>query len=193
MTKIKICGVSSVRDVMCANELLLDYVGFIFYDISRRYVDDAKAALLKAYLKPSVKAVGVFVDDSIDRIAKLVDDNIIDVVQLHGSQPKAFVEDLRYVVHVPMIQAYRVESERDVNRVNATLADYALVDHGQDFDFSLLGKIEKPYFLAGGLNPGNVGGLVEAYRPYAVDTSAGVESFGRKDYRKMQRFAMAVR
>lgn len=85
MTKIKLCGLSRQCDIEWANELKPDYIGFIFWSKSKRNVSPERAKKLKALLSPNIKAVGVFVDEPIENIAKLLSDNIIDLAQLHGS------------------------------------------------------------------------------------------------------------
>ena len=90
MTKIKLCGLSRQCDIEWANELKPDYIGFIFWSKSKRNVSPERAKELKALLSPDIKAVGVFVDEPIENIAKLLSDNIIDLAQLHGSEDEEY-------------------------------------------------------------------------------------------------------
>ena len=95
MAKIKLCGLSRPEDIQAVNEIRPDYIGFVFYEKSSRNVSFEKAKELKALLKPQIKAVGVFVDEDLWFIKKLADENIIDIIQLHGSEDELYVENIR--------------------------------------------------------------------------------------------------
>ena len=84
MTKVKFCGLTRLCDIEAVNELMPDYAGFVFFKKSRRYVTPEQAALLKKALDPSIKSVGVFVDEPLENVVSLVLSGVIDVVQLHG-------------------------------------------------------------------------------------------------------------
>ncbi len=199
MTKIKLCGLSRPCDIETANELLPDYIGFIFAPKSRRYVSPEKAASLKDNLHPEIRTVGVFVNEKPEQIAKLLKEGIIHIAQLHGScEDEAYIRQLRTLTDRPIIRAFRIDTLQDVARAQSCLADYVLLDSGNGgtgtvFDWSLLHSMERPFFLAGGLDPGNVGRAVAALRPYGVDVSSGIETGGWKDPAKMKQFVHAVR
>lgn len=198
MTKIKLCGLSRPCDIEEANRLLPEYIGFVFAPKSKRYVSPETAAGLKRLLHPSIQAVGVFVREEPERIAQLLRDEIIDIAQLHGGEDAAYVSALCRLTDRPIIQAFRVDSEADVTAAQESTADMILLDAGSGgtgtaFDWSLLRDIRRPYFLAGGLHPGNVQEAVERLSPYAVDVSSGIETGGRKDPAKMAAFVHAVR
>ena len=105
MTKIKLCGLSRRCDIECANALCPDYIGFVFAKKSTRYVSPEKAKELKSLLSPDIKAVGVFVDEPIENIAKLLSDNIIDLAQLHGSEDEEYIARLKVLTDKPVIKA----------------------------------------------------------------------------------------
>ena len=198
MTKIKLCGLSRPCDIEEANHLLPAYIGFVFAPKSKRYVSPETAAALKKLLRPSIQAVGVFVQEKPERIAQLLRDGVIDIAQLHGGEDGAYVSALRRLTDRPIIQAFRVDSEADVTAAQESTADMILLDAGSGgtgtaFDWSLLRNIRRPYFLAGGLHPGNVREAVERLSSYAVDVSSGIETGGRKDPAKMAAFVEAVR
>ncbi len=86
MTKIKLCGLGRKEDILCANELLPDYIGFVFAKGSRRYISPDDAGRLRDFADSRIKAVGVFVDAPEEEIAALVSEGIIDIVQLHGGE-----------------------------------------------------------------------------------------------------------
>lgn len=198
MTKIKLCGLSQPQDIQAANELSPDYIGFVFAPKSRRYVPPKRAAELRGLLDPGISAVGVFVRESPETVAALLDCGIIDVAQLHGGEDEDYIAALRELTDRPLIKAFRIDSEQDILAAQNSTADYVLLDSGNGgtgtcFDWSLLQKIKRPYFLAGGLDAGNVAGAVESLHPFAVDVSSGIETGGVKDENKMIEFVHAVR
>lgn len=198
MTKIKLCGLSRPCDIETANRLLPEYIGFVFAPKSKRYVPPETAAALKGLLHPSIQAVGVFVREEPEQVARLLRDGIIDIAQLHGGEDAAYVRVLRRLTDRPILQAFRVDSAADVAAAQKSEADMILLDAGAGgtgtaFDWTLLRDIRRPYFLAGGLHPGNVREAMERLSPYAVDVSSGIETDGRKDADKMEAFMRAVR
>lgn len=198
MTKIKLCGLKRPQDIQAANELLPAYIGFVFAPKSRRYVHPARAEELRRMLNPGIIPVGVFVNETPETVAALLDRGIIDIAQLHGKEDAAYIRRLRQLTKKPLIQAFRIDTPADVAAAQASTADYVLLDSGAGgtgtcFDWSLLQDIQRPYFLAGGLTPENVGGAVATLHPYAVDVSSGIETDGAKDKEKMTQFVRAVR
>lgn len=198
MTKIKLCGLSRPCDIEAANALSPDYVGFVFAAKSRRYVTVEQAVRLRRLLHPGISAVGVFVKESPEAVAGLLEQGVIDMAQLHGGEGEEYIAALRRLTDKPLIQAFRIDTEQDVLTAHHSTADYVLLDSGTggtgtSFDWRLLDHIERPYFLAGGLDAGNVANAIAALHPYAVDVSSGIETDGRKDSDKMTRFVHAVR
>lgn len=198
MTKIKLCGLTRPCDIAWANELRPDYIGFVFAKKSKRYAAPELAAQLKALLNPEIQAVGVFVNEDVDTVAELLRAGIIDVAQLHGKEDESYIAALRAKTDKPIFKAFRIDSEADVAKANASGADLVLLDSGNGgtgtvFDWQLLQGIARPYFLAGGLHPGNIGEAVKALKPFGVDVSSGIETDGLKDQAKMAQFVQAVR
>ena len=198
MTRIKLCGLSRPCDIEAANALKPDYIGFMFAPKSRRYVSPEAAAGLRKRLDPAIRAVGVFVNERPEAVAALLRAGTIDIAQLHGSEDTAYIDRLRALTGQPLVQAFRMESERDIAAAQASTADFVLLDSGAGgtgtaFDWTLLRGICRPYFLAGGLDPDNVGNAVRLLCPYAVDVSSGIETDGKKDRNKMAAFVAAVR
>jgi len=197
MTKIKLCGLSRPADMDWANELRPDYIGFVFARKSRRYVKEEQAKALKKLLNPDIRMAGVFVDEPPERIGRLTEKRIIDVIQLHGQEDETYIRKLRSFTDVPVIKAFQVGSREDIKRAEDSSADYVLLDSGtgsgQLFDWKLLTHIQRPYFLAGGLTPENVGEAIKLLHPFAVDVSSGIETDGRKDREKMSLFVKEVR
>ena len=197
MSKIKLCGLSRKCDIEWANALKPEYIGFVFWSKSKRNVPPEKAKELKDLLSPDIKAVGVFVDEPIENVAELLNDNIIDIAQLHGGEDEEYIKKLRALSGKPIIKAFLLKSENDAERAEKSTADYILVDSGtgtgKSFDWELLKNISRPYFLAGGLCCENISQAIETLHPYAVDVSSGIETNGCKDKNKMAAFVAAVR
>lgn len=197
MTKIKICGLRREQDIRYANELMPDYIGFVFLKGKMRYVTFEEAARLRSLLDPAIPAVGVFVNEPAENVIRLLQSGTIQIAQLHGQEDEAYAEELRRSGDHCIIRAFAVRSSEDIHRAFAFPADYPLLDNGkgtgETFDWSLFQEQEKPFFLAGGLSPENVKEAIECFHPYAVDVSSGVETDGFKDYEKMKAFMDAVR
>ena len=197
MTKIKLCGLTRSDDIIAANQLAPDYVGFVFWPKSKRFVDYDTAFELKKLLDPSIRAVGVFVDEEPEAVAELMKRDIIDIAQLHGGEDESFINRLRRLTDKPIIKAFRIKTESDILSAAESTADYILLDSGAGtgsvFDWELLKGINRPYFLAGGLSPDNAALAVRALHPYGVDVSSGIETDGIKDKTKMTAFVNAVR
>lgn len=196
--KIKLCGLTRPCDIEAVNELQPDYIGFVFAKKSRRYVSPEKAEELKAMLAPGIQAVGVFVNEEPEQIVSLLEAGTIDVAQLHGQEGEREIRRLRELTDHPLIQAFRIDTEQDVERANASTADYVLLDSGAGgtgtvFDWDLLQSIRRPYFLAGGLDTENLGTVKAKLNPYGIDVSSGIETDGYKDKEKMTAFVAAAR
>ena len=196
MTKTKICGLTRLCDIDAVNAVKLDYVGFVFAE-SRRKVTTEQAAKLKQLLRPSISVVGVFVDEPAPSILSLVNSGVIDVIQLHGSENEEYIFELKQLTNKPVIKAISVQSKGDVQKWSETAADFLLLDHksggtGHSFDWDLIGKVDGPFFLAGGLNAENVTKAIKKTTPFAVDVSSGVETNGVKNPIKIKEFIKAV-
>ncbi len=197
MTRIKLCGLTRPCDIEIANELLPDYVGFVFYPPSRRCVTPTQAAVLRAGLRREIRAVGVFVDETPETIADLLARGVIDAAQLHGREDNDYIARLRALTDRPVFQAFRVAVASDLALAAESAADLILLDAGSGggntFDWSLAAGCRRPYLLAGGLAPENVGAALTKLSPFGVDVSSGIETNGRKDADRMRAFVRAVR
>lgn len=197
MTKIKFCGLTRLCDVETANELKAAYIGFVFAPKSRRYLAPEKAEELKRALDPHSSAVGVFVNETVHTVADFLHAGIIDIAQLHGSESEEYIRRLRTLTDKPVIKAFCIKSASDIAAAEQSSADYILLDSGagtgKAFDWKLIRNMQKPFFLAGGLEINNVAAAVRKLHPYAVDVSSGIETDGRKDKQKMAAFTAAVR
>lgn len=200
MTKIKICGLKTLADVEQINQQKPDYAGFVFYDKSSRHVTEEQAQMMRSRIDPRIITVGVFVNADMNLIYRLVSKNVIQVVQLHGTETEEDVLRLRQMLpdQVQIMKAFRIDSQADVEEAMRTNADYPLLDHGAggtgtNFDWNLINNLEREFFLAGGLSCENVLKAIQLTSPYAVDVSSGVETNHRKDPLKIKQFIDNVR
>ena len=201
MAKIKICGLTQPCDIDYANALMPDYIGFVFAP-SKRQITPEAAIFLKNGLRREIQAVGVFVNAEMETIAALCRKSVIDIVQLHGDEDAAYLQELRQAVSNPVIRAIRVQAQSHVQNALATDADYILFDTykkgvpggtGEAFNWDLVAGFPRPFFLAGGLNEENLEQAIRACNPFCVDISSGAETDGKKDRDKMQRLIETTR
>ncbi|MCR5847224.1 MAG: phosphoribosylanthranilate isomerase [Lachnospiraceae bacterium] len=197
MSKIKFCGMRSAKDIESANEIKPEYVGFVFWDKSKRYITKEQAVELRKMLDKDIKAVGVFLDETEETICRISESNAIDIIQLHGHEDEIFINSIREKTGKPVIKAFVIRSEEDLKEAERSSADMILLDSGtgsgKTFDHELLKDFKRPFFLAGGMSCENVGSLIEEFDPYCVDVSSGIETDGIKDKDKMTEFAKKVR
>ena len=198
MTKIKLCGLKSLNDIEIINKYNPEYIGFIFYKKSKRYIDYKTAKILKNALNKNILAVGVFVNEDINTVVKLLNQNIIDIAQLHGNESENYIKTLKKLTNKTIIKAFKVENTLDIKKAKQSQADFVLLDSGtggtgQTFNWSLIKNFERPYFLAGGLNNKNIKTALNILSPYALDVSSGIETSGKKDPEKIKAFIQTVR
>ncbi len=202
--KVKFCGITRVEDALEAARLGAWAVGINHWDGGPRRCDPAVAAEIGAEMKRKLEVVGVFVNSTLDEIARAAEDESLSLVQLHGDEGLQFCREVSRRTGCGVIKALRVRSRADVQAARAFRVDYHLLDAhragvpggtGESFDWDLLsGRRSKvPLILAGGLRPDNVGAAIAATRPFAVDVASGVEEApGLKDHALMARFAGAA-
>ena len=194
---IKICGLSRPEDIDVVNDLLPDFIGFVFFEKSKRNVSKETAFSLKQRLDKRIPAVGVFVDADPEFVISLLEEGIIDIAQLHGSEDEAYIQNIKTRTGRKVIKAFVVNDLDSLKEAEKSSADYLLLDSGKGtgstFDWSRLAEVTRPYFLAGGLNLDNIDKALAEINPYAVDVSSGVETDGVKDPEKIKEFVRIVR
>ncbi len=197
MIRIKLCGLSRLCDIKAANELKPEYIGFVFAPKSKRYVTPEEAYILKQALDSEIPAVGVFVDETTETVAELLNMGTIDIAQLHGGEDNEYIDKLRNLTDKPIIKAFRIEKASDIADAEKSDSDFILLDSGAGtgtvLDWNLLHNVRRPYFLAGGLSPYNVQEAIRILHPFAVDVSSGIETDELKDKLKMAEFVAAVK
>ena len=199
--KVKICGMTNLKDVKIAVDGGVDAVGFIFYKKSPRSVTMQAVRKIVLELPPFVDSVGVFVNETAEQINKIADHCKLDRVQLHGDESPAFCKKIRRRV----IKAIRVKDIQSLKKlsdypVSSFLLDTFSEDQyggtGKVFDWNLAYPAKRygPIILAGGLTPNNVRQAIQRIQPYGVDVCSGVESQpGIKDQKKMKAFLKNVK
>ncbi|MBQ7154244.1 MAG: phosphoribosylanthranilate isomerase [Synergistaceae bacterium] len=198
MAKVKICGISHDIEISIVNELVPDYVGFVFASKSKNFIAPEHAGYLRSKLRRGIKAVGVFQNARLEEVALTVETAGLDMVQLRGTETGEYIASLREYTRCPIIRSFRVKSAMEAERAMYTTADYVMLDStkdGQPFEWSFIGSARRRnYFLKGGINIDNVHKALSLDpQPYALDVSTGVESNRVKDYRKVMKFLLAVR
>ena len=202
MTKIKICGLKRREDIDYINICKPDYVGFVFAGTKRKItVEQAKE--FSGLVLPEIAKVGVFVNEDVNVISNLIQEQVIDVVQLHGDEDEKYISILREKMkRGKLIKAIRVASPECLCNCNQWNVDFLLFDTfnnqeyggtGEAFDWSMIQNVEKPFFLAGGINLTNVDLAIKSLHPYAVDVSSAVETDGFKDRDKIMALISKVR
>ena len=197
---IKICGLTRAEDVVAAVEAGADAVGFVFTASPRRIsIDTAKR--LNGYVPQGVLSVGLFLDQNRSEVEQVISEVPLDILQFHGCE----TEKECSVFNMPWLKAVAMENAESLKQAEYDYpgASGLLLDShskgkrggsGKLFDWSLSRPVDKPVWLAGGLNPDNVGEAINAVRPYAVDVSSGVETQpGIKAVTRMDAFVQAVR
>lgn len=196
--KLKICGLYRDIDISYVNHDKPDYIGFIFWPKSHRYVTAESAGALKKMLDPAIKAVGVFVDEDPEIILSIAAAGIIDVIQLHGGETEDTVKYIKEQSGLPVIKAVKMQTGTEHDKWADSCADYLLLDSGmgtgKPFDWSSAKtRPKKPFFLAGGINDTNVQEAIRLFHPYAVDLSSSVETDKKKAPEKIAKVVRAVR
>ncbi|MDP4127864.1 MAG: phosphoribosylanthranilate isomerase [Bacillota bacterium] len=200
MTQIKVCGLTREEDITAVNRWRPNYIGFVFAN-SRRRVTPEQAHHLKDRLDPHIKAVGVFTNEPLPSIVKLCLKGTIDVVQLHGDETEEYIRALKQKTICPVIKAIRVQSTEQILKAQTMSCDLLLLDtyqkgqyggSGKTFDRTLIPPLHKPFFLAGGMESGNIEQAVWECHPYGIDVSSGAETNGLKDETKIRQIIEAI-
>ena len=198
--RVKICGTTSLKDALLAVESGADAVGFIFHKESPRNISQKDVKEIVAQLPPFVESIGVFVNETSDKINRIAEQCRLTAVQLHGDESPAFCRHIKRRV----VKAVRVKDAESLKGMSDFDVSGFLLDAyneesrggtGRVFDWNLALRAKKqgPVIIAGGLNPYNVYTAIHRVKPYGVDVCSGVEkSPGVKDPEKISEFIKAV-
>ncbi len=195
MVKVKICGITRSDDAIFACDYGADALGFVFYNKSPRYITPERAGSIIKKLPPSIEKVGVFVNESPDRINNIIENTGLTTVQLHGEELPEFMKAIK----APVIRAVRIRDKDDIKimvqySVTAFLLDSFTQNYGGsgrrfDWDIAIEAKKFGRIILSGGLTPENVAEAIRIVQPWGVDVSSGVElKPGVKDREKVREF-----
>lgn len=199
--KIKVCGMKQAANIAAVAELQPDYLGFIFYQKSPRFIPEVSAELIK-YVPSTIKTTGVFVNEDVQIVKQHIIKYNLKAIQLHGNEDVSYCQELK-LADVEIIKAFGVDEHFDFEKLSAYLnvVDYFLFDtqtpahggSGKVFDWSLLQnyKFEKPYFLSGGIDLLHIAEIKQIIDPrlYAVDVNSKFElEPGLKDVEKLKEF-----
>ncbi len=207
MTKVKICGITSLDDAIATVDEGADMIGFNFYRGSKRFIEPNNARKIIDALTRDSGHVGVFVNESINEVVRIVDEVGLDGIQLHGGESNEYVADLMKRTSRFVIKAFRVSSTFAFEKALDSSATYVMLDGyslhelggtGVVADWNVATKVvfcrPEAVYLAGGLTPENVAEAIRVVKPHAVDVASGVESSpGRKDPDKVAAFIKAAK
>jgi phosphoribosylanthranilate isomerase len=207
---IKVCGITTMKQLQQLDGLEIDFAGLNFYKGSPRYVGDKIATKEIQNADFDIKKVGVFVDSDYDEVMKTIDDYSLDIVQLHGNETPELCSELAEDIEV--IKVFRIDASTknvdDLLKEFDDVCDYYLFDAGGqketlggtgvkfDWDLLLKAKIEKPFFLSGGIGPDDVAKIKAFKHPdfFAIDINSKFETApGVKDMAKLLKFVKELR
>jgi len=210
MTQVKICGLSTPETVRAALDGGAGFIGFMFFDASPRNIAPDAAGRLASPARSGVKVVAVTVDADDAALDRIVDHLKPDLIQLHGRETPARAREVGKRTGAGVIKVLSVSESRDLDAARdfESVVDHLMFDAkppkdasrpgglGASFDWDILTgrRFERPWFLAGGLDPWNVGEAISRTRAPLVDVSSGVErGAGLKDPALISAFLEAVR
>jgi phosphoribosylanthranilate isomerase len=206
MTRVKICGITTLEDARYCAGAGADYLGFIQYPQSPRYISPGQSREILEWIY-GPEPVGVFVNESAENVNRICDEAGFAIAQLHGHESP---EDVA-AIEVPVIKSFRVQHDAASEQIRVLMddyrdvADFFLLDThhtslwggtGESFNWRVARELatEFPLFLAGGISAANVGEAIDTMRPYAIDLSSSVESEpGVKDFDRLTAFFDAFR
>jgi phosphoribosylanthranilate isomerase len=178
---IKVCGMFTDDDIRAVNKYHPDFCGFIINVAQHpQKLSNMQMMHLSEALNSDVMIVGVFGDAKLSAVARIAQQHTIDAIQLYGNEDEAYIASLRHLTNIPIIKAFHVEGESDIEAACASSADLVLLDtrpteHGKRMiETELLKKMTRPYILAGGVNPSNVRKVYEEVHPAGFDMSGYV-------------------
>ena len=189
-SKIKICGIKKIETLKCCIQNNINYFGLIFYKKSPRFITYESALDLINYSKnKSISSVGVFVNENIEYLDKIIKKLKFNFVQLHGNENDEYIKEIKKSNNTKIIKVVSVSALSDIKKITKyPNSDLFLFDYkpnnkelpggnAKKFNWSLLKgiKIEKPWFLSGGININNINDINDYAIPYGIDVSSGVE------------------
>ena len=186
----KICGLKEINSIECCERKNVDFFGMIFYEKSPRYITLKQAQELVDFSKnKNIKPVGVFVNENLETVKSFIKNLDLKIIQLHGSENDEYIKKIKHNADLEVIKSISIKDKEDTKIINNYQEnDYFLLDYkpekndlpggnAKQFDWSLLSdlKINKPWFLSGGINKSNINKIKNYVNPNGIDLSSGVE------------------
>ena len=195
--KVKICGITTKAALDAAIEAGADFVGFVFFEKSKRNISPENAKELARNIPENVKKVGVFVDEPSDNLLKIANEVGLDIVQLHGNESPEYCKKIgrQIIKAIKIIDGEFAQNPDDFPDITL-MFDAQNSGGGEKFDWGKvnLSKIrDRKFFIAGGLNCENAAAAVKYFAPFAIDVSTGVETDGIKDIEKIKKFCKTAK
>lgn len=202
MTQVKICGITNKEDALCAAKLGAAALGFIFYPPSPRNIKPEDARKIVSAMPAELVKVGVFVNESVDEVKRIVEYCALDMIQLHGDETPVYCREFPAF---QVIKAVELKNDADFNHASGYDVAAILVDSrhaglyggtGKKANWALACSIKnkKPLILSGGLSEGNIAEAIREVTPNALDINSGVELMpGEKDHAKLARIFDIIR
>ncbi len=193
MIPIKICGISNIESLKIILKYPVSAIGFIFYNKSPRFITPIEATELSKHIPQSIKKVGVFVNETVEKVKQICNHVKLDFIQLHGNEDQDYINNFS----TPIIKAIRVGNDFTSQSLTNYKVHSFLLDTfqpgifggtGETFNWDLIKKRDSPIpiILSGGLNPQNIMTAVNKVNPSAIDINSGVEKCpGEKDDMKI--------
>jgi phosphoribosylanthranilate isomerase len=188
---VKICGVRDLKSAEAAIAAGADFLGFNFVETSKRYIDpnDAKQIINELRImnhESRTKFVGVFQNQSVERVNEIAEQLDLDFVQLHGDEDTEYLQKITR----PIIKKMNQEKETMLHDSYFILLDRLVQGQGEMVSFERAKELAKQYqvFFSGGLTPENVLEVIEKVKPFAVDVAGGIETNGEQDVEKIKQF-----
>ena len=193
--KVKVCGITNLRDALLCESSGASALGFIFYPKSKRYISSEDALKIIENLSPFTIKIGVFVNESSEKINGIASELKLNAIQLHGEETPLSTAEIKF----PIIKSFRIKEHFDFSILHKYKNAYYLLDSfsknqfggtGIKFNWNVIpDKLKNKIILAGGVSSDNIEEIFNTIKPAAVDLSSSLESEpGKKDKEKVKEF-----
>ncbi|ADM89708.1 putative phosphoribosylanthranilate isomerase [Candidatus Zinderia insecticola CARI] len=194
--KIKICGLTNLKDIYSICKLNINSIGFIFYKKSPRYINIKLAIKLSKIIPPFINIVALFVNEKKKKIIKILNNLPISIIQFHGNESIKFCNKISKILKKPFIKVMHIKNNtkfKDIlkykNKLKKNLFFRGLLldtfnknygGSGKSFNINIIKKNSSKFIISGGINLSNIKNIIKKIRPYAIDISSSIEKYIRK-------------